>query len=86
MDNSRSRIVWKKDFSNLIKEILPSYYEIFDSNQSIRDDQIPKMRFERYAEDRYLIDFIIPSKIIADLESEEHENYVKVEEGVWCKI
>lgn len=57
--NPRSRIRWGNDFGDLIKDVLPEYYDIFNNKKDTKNLVLPKMKFEKLKEDSYLIDFII---------------------------
>lgn len=81
LEKPRSKIIWKSDFRDLIKEILPNYYDLFASNQNIDNIDLPRIRFERYEKDTYLIDFIIPDLIASDIGSEEFQDNIEIKEG-----
>lgn len=74
LENPRSRIIWKADFRDLIKDTLPEYYDLFSTLQDIMGINLPKIRFEKYKKDIYIVDFITPDNIYKDLDSEETED------------
>lgn len=79
-DNPRSRIIWKNDFKDLIIEVLPKYYDLFNSNQDTSNLSLPKIKFKKESDNNYLIDFVIPDMIISDLESEEFEDNIIIKD------
>lgn len=72
LDNPRSRIIWKRALGDLLRNILPSYYDLFASSQDTNDINLPKIKFKKYRDDNYFIDFIIPDLIISDSELENY--------------
>lgn len=68
-DIPRTRLFWKSDFSSLIHERLPEWYDHFSKDKSAIS-QAPEMRFHKRDDipDVLFVDFIYPSEIALDLD------------------
>lgn len=82
----RSRLLWKADFSEIIRNRFPSVYSYFLHDEDELFSEIPKLRFEKRSNnsDGYSVECLslIDSKVlIDDLESEETEWYELRTEG-----
>jgi 5-methylcytosine-specific restriction protein A len=54
----RFRLFWKSDFSTLIKQRFPSFYDIYASDEDDDGTKPPQMCFRRLRPDAYLVEFI----------------------------
>lgn len=75
---SRTRLLWKSDFAEIIKSFFTEIYSGFSRSKKLEEYTIPCLKFERDLKDsnRYLIEFIDPlsiSVIQSDIDSEELE-------------
>lgn len=81
MDNQpypRSRMMWKADFSNVIKRNFPNEYSIFLDTEKTTDEIGAKLKFIKASSDvnTYMVEFVIPISgqvILDDLEAEDEE-------------
>ncbi|WP_459195785.1 HNH endonuclease [Wukongibacter baidiensis] len=80
--NPRSRIIWKREFADLVKKEFPKIFNIHHKNLKSEYEQ-PKIRFERDAEYSkiFKVEFINPRKIYEDIEAEVNEERVYRLEG-----
>ena len=67
LDNPRSRIFWKADFRDLLKETIPTYYDLLVNDVDVEDSKIPKIRFFKVDETHFNIGFIYPNEIEEDI-------------------
>jgi 5-methylcytosine-specific restriction enzyme A len=77
-DSPRSRLLWKADFSEIIKNRFPRVYASFRNNAEGYGLDVPKLKFQKVSResDRYIVEFLSPidkKVIVEDLESEEIE-------------
>ncbi|MDX9872966.1 MAG: HNH endonuclease [Clostridia bacterium] len=79
----RTRLFWKADFSDLLKQALPEWYLYFAEGDRPEESFFPRMRLERVklGPEIYKVDFILPEQIKADILSEEEEEYNTQTEG-----
>jgi len=76
----RMRLFWRSDFFDLLKESLPEWYQSF--SQGIKPaSERPEMRFLKLTDSEYQIDFIRPTDIMLDIESETAEETLTRSEG-----
>lgn len=76
----RMRLFWRSDFSDLLKDSMPEWYQAFSQGIEMEADR-PEMRFERIAAAEYQVDFISPAEIEADVDSEAAEEPTARPEG-----
>lgn len=82
----RSRLLWRVDFSEIIRNQFPSVYSYFLNDEDNLFSEMPKLRFKKRSSNLnvYSVEFLssIDSKVlIEDLESEEIEWYEPRAEG-----
>nr|WP_280159445.1 HNH endonuclease [Priestia megaterium]MDH3141985.1 HNH endonuclease [Priestia megaterium] len=82
----RSRLLWKADFSDTIRNLFPHSYSHFLNKNDELLSEVTKLRFEKVSSSSstYLVEFLssIDSEVlIEDLESEEIELYEPRAEG-----
>lgn len=80
--NNRTRLLWKTDFSQMLKSHFPKWYEIF-SNEIQQDQPPPIIRFEKILSkiNTYKIALLDPSAIEQDIEAEVTDDYEQRKEG-----
>jgi len=80
--NTRLRLSWKSDFSTVLKNELPDWFDKF-SNDEEYYDKPPAMRFKAlpFDEGKYEISLIFPDFIEQDIESEKAEEFESKSEG-----
>lgn len=79
----RFRLFWRSDFSNLIKDRYPEFYNAFSNDEDVQDT--PRMRFERLDANAYGVEFSDPSVSINDWTDEELEASVIAYFGMLTK-
>ncbi|MEW9576542.1 HNH endonuclease [Bacillus toyonensis] len=82
----RSRLLWRADFSEVIRNQFPFVYSYFLHDEDKLFSEIPKLRFKKRSSnlDVYSVEFLNPidsNVLIEDLESEEIEWYEPRTEG-----
>ncbi|MDF2545771.1 MAG: hypothetical protein K0R93_669 [Anaerosolibacter sp.] len=85
-ENPRTRLMWKSEFSNLIKNELPDWYYRFTNAEEINaEDERPKMRLEKVNphDITFTVQFINPTAIYEDIQTEKDDTLTsRVEGGV----
>jgi HNH endonuclease len=89
MDNQpspRSRMMWKADFSNVIRESFPDKYSTFYNNDETQDNNEIRLKFEKVSShlNTYLVELLVPvnSQVIQeDIDAEETELHGPIVEG-----
>lgn len=76
----RMRLFWRSDFSDLLKKYFPDWYQIFSKDIEFESER-PEMRFLKLSDSEYQIDFIHPTDILFDIESEIAEETITRSEG-----
>lgn len=74
--------MWKSDFSSVIINELPEWYELFKTNKRVNDPLL-QMRLEKSQDltNHFNIAFINPNIIRDDIESEIAEDIIPITEG-----
>jgi 5-methylcytosine-specific restriction enzyme A len=71
-ENQRVRLFWKTPFSKLIEGLMPNQYLQFKNDDSSTLTPA-EMRFVKKGDDVYVVDFLKPESIIADVENRDEE-------------
>lgn len=66
IENTRTRLLWKSDFSRVIRETLPSCFNRF--NNDIPVENPPHLRFVKISPDTYNVTFVVPQEDESDRE------------------
>jgi predicted HNH restriction endonuclease len=89
MDNQpspRSRMIWKADFSNVIRESFPDKYSTFFNNNETQENNEIKLKIEKISSliNTYLVELLVPvnSQVIQeDIDAEDTELHGPIAEG-----
>jgi predicted HNH restriction endonuclease len=89
MDNQpspRSRMMWKADFSNVIRESFPDEYTSFLNNEETQDNVELKLKFQKRSNDMntYVVELLVPvhkEVMQEDIDAEDTELYGPRTEG-----
>jgi 5-methylcytosine-specific restriction protein A len=79
----RTRLFWKGDFEEVIKNKFPKFNQLLLSGESF-PDKVLKLRFYKQSENKYIVDFkedVDIETITADIEAEDVENGETTFEG-----
>lgn len=84
-DTLRTRMFWRADFFQLLKESLPKWYDFFlhEVIDNIDTEEFPKIRFykDESEDNKYVVEFINPDTIYDDIEKTISDTYQIREEG-----
>ncbi|WP_286145483.1 HNH endonuclease [Bacillus sp. AFS077874] len=77
-NTSRTRLFWKSDFSDVIKNRFPKVYMYFKDKEEGSEIDVPKLNFQkvRGESNKYIVELLSPidnKVIVEDIESEEIE-------------
>lgn len=78
--NPRTQLRWKSDFASLLQEEFPEWYEAITNDADITSE-LPEIRFIKTDKYTYSIEFIHPSEIDLDIDSEIDEEQEPQKEG-----
>ena len=80
--NNRTRLFWKSDFSKLLQNLFSKWHRIFSDNTPY-EENTPVIRFQKLLHDqqKYLINFIDPSSVAQDIDTERTEEYEPRKDG-----
>lgn len=68
VENTRTRLLWRSDFSQVIADTLPSYFDRFSANKPVTSP--PHLKFVKDSTDAFQVSFVVPSEDESDREQD----------------